>query len=105
MEKERKELELKELYMVALQKQLTAIADEKAKALANKESEVVSLLKRAEEERVAADAAKLADDVQSLKKTVESLQMPWGKTIQRQIISITADNKVRRRAFSICGHL
>jgi hypothetical protein len=115
MEKERKELELKEHEMTALQKQLTVIAEEKAKALAAKEAEVVSLLKRAEEERVAADevkklaenrakeiaglthhiasveeekqalelkaaeAAKLAADLQELKKTVEKLQTPWWK--------------------------
>lgn len=115
LEKERKELELKELEMIAIQKQMAAVADEKAKALATKEAEVVSLLKRAEEERVVADevkklaesratqiqgltqhiaaveeekqilearaaeAAKLAHDLESLKKTVEELKQPWWK--------------------------
>lgn len=79
MEKERKELELKELEMVALQKQLTAIADEKAKALAAKESEVVSLLKRAEEERVAADEVKKiaearAQEIQGLTHHIASVE-------------------------------
>lgn len=115
LEKERKEFELRELEMIAMQKQMAALADEKAKALATKEAEVVSLLKRAEEERVAADevkklaesrateihgltqhiaaveeekqilearaaeAAKLANDLESLKKTVEELKQPWWK--------------------------
>ena len=54
MEKERKAIELKELEMKAMEKQLEAVAAAKAKALQEKEAEVVALLKRAEEERVTA---------------------------------------------------